>query len=327
MNLNTLISLTFLVSPLFAKVDSTSIQLYFTGDVTLSNHFERHVKDSTGYAFKKLKWFSEADISMINLENPLTARGKKVEKAFNFRAKPNYAKILVDGGIDIVTIANNHIYDYGAEGLHDTILKLVENNIQYVGAGRNIYEAQHPVIFYIKGKKIAYYAFYGTHKHSDSYPATEDSAGTAMRRLNIIKESIGRFRSQVDFVIVNFHWGREKAEYPGKDQIQFAHTVIGYGADIIVGHHPHVLQGIEKYKGKIIAYSLGNFIFGGNSRKSYKTAILEINISGNDVEASIIPIQVNYWQPFRLEGAEAKSVLNLVEKLSENFDESIFEKE
>ncbi len=309
---------------LYGQNDTTSVKLFFAGDVTLANHFENHVKEDYTYAFRKLKWFSDADISMVNLENPLTKNGKKVEKSYNFRSRPDYTKILLDGGIDIVTIANNHIYDYGPIGLLDTIQKLKENNIHYIGAGRNIYEAQHPVIFYIKDKRIAYFAFYGTHKHSDSHPASEDSSGTVLRRLSLIKEGIARFRNQVDFVIVNFHWGSEKADHPGKDQIYFAHKVIDFGADIIVGHHPHVLQGIEKYKDKIIAYSLGNFIFGGNSRKTYFTAILQIELFEKKISASVIPIKVNYWQPFRLDGAEGEKVVSRIKNLSADFENSIF---
>ncbi len=317
----------FTITSLFAQNDSLKIKLYFAGDVTFANHFENHVKDNYTYAFKKLQWFSDADVSMFNLENPLTTNGQKVEKLYNFRAKPEYVEILKDAGIDIVTIANNHIYDYGPQGLFDTITNLSKGNIYYIGAGRNIFEARHPVIFYIKGKKVAFFAYYGTHKHSDSYPATADSAGTAMRRLKIIKEDIARFRDQVDVVIVNFHWGIEKAELPGKDQISFAHQVINYGADLIVGHHPHVLQGIEKYKNKIIAYSLGNFIFGGNSRKTYNTAVLQIDISGDTISATLIPIKVNYWQPSRLEGSEGEEVLDHIKKISAPFKESIFTKE
>jgi len=305
--------------------DSGKVVLFFTGDVTLSNHFENHVGDSMEYAFSKLKWFAEADLSMVNLENPLTSRGEPQEKKFTFRAKPEYSKMLKESGIDIVTLANNHIYDFGPVGLDDTVEKLLSENIYFVGAGRTIYEARHPVIFYIKGLRIAYFGYYGTHKHSDSHPALEDSSGTALRQLPIIKEDIEKYRTQVDYIIVNFHWGIEKAEYPGLDQIQFAHSVIDYGADLIVGHHPHVLQGIEKYKTKIIAYSLGNFIFGGNSRKTYDTAVLKIELEKNrDIKASVIPINVNYWQPEVLDDAKGQSVVKHVKKISEKFGQSIF---
>lgn len=305
--------------------DTGKVVLHFTGDVTLANHFERHVDNNLEYAFSKIKWFADADISMVNLENPLTSRGAPVEKQFTFRARPQYSKILKDAGVDIVTLANNHIYDYGPIGLNDTLEKLLADSIYFIGAGRNINEARHPVIFYIKGLKIAYFAYYGTHKHSDSHPAVGDSSGTALRQLPIIKEDIEKFRTKVDYVIVNFHWGIEKAEYPGQDQIYFAHSVIDYGADIIVGHHPHVLQGIEKYKGKIIAYSLGNFIFGGNSRKMYDTAILKIELKKKkDIAVSVIPIKVNYWQPQLLNGKKGQSVINSIKKISAKFEQSIF---
>lgn len=303
----------------------SNVVLYFTGDVTFANHFENHVGDSIEYAFAKLKWFSDADISMVNLENPFTEDGNAMDKKFTFKAPPEYAKILINGGVDIVTIANNHIYDFGPIGLLNTLKTLGRKDIHYIGAGRNISEARHPVIFYIKGLRIAYFAYYGTHKHSDSFPATVDSAGTALRQLPIIKEDILKYRKSVDYIIVNFHWGEEKAQYPGNDQIYFAHQVIDFGADIIVGHHPHVLQGVELYQGKIIAYSLGNFIFGGNSRIYYDTAVLKLELQGkNSVKTSLIPVEVSYWQPEKICGDRADALIELVKKLSSIFDKSIF---
>lgn len=303
--------------------DST-ITILFCGDVTLANHFENHVGQNRNYAFEKLPWFDDADITMVNLENPLTTRGSAVDKKFTFRALPEYAKMLSMSGIDIVTLGNNHIYDFGSTGLFDTIDFLRKENIYYVGAGRNNAEARHPVIFFLKGLKIAFLGYYGTHKHSDSFPAQRDSAGTALRQLSLIEKDIMDIRKQVDFIIVNFHWGNEKATIPGNDQIAFAHSVIDYGADMIIGHHPHVLQGIEKYKNKIIAYSLGNFIFGGNSRPEYSTALLKTGISKNKANAELIPLKVTYWQPEKLEGSAAKAVVDSVKKLSQIFKQSIF---
>jgi poly-gamma-glutamate synthesis protein (capsule biosynthesis protein) len=305
--------------------DSSNVVLFFGGDVTLADHFENHVGDNLDYAFSKMKWFADADISMINLENPLTERGEPIDKKFTFRARPAYAKMLKNAGIDIVTLANNHMYDFGSVGLDDTVDRLMQENIYFVGAGRNIYEARHPVIFYIKGLRIAYFGYYGTHKHSESFPAREDSSGTALRQLPFIKEDIEKYRDAVDFIVINFHWGTEKAEYPAADQIEFAHQVIEYGADLIVGHHPHVLQGIEKYKSKVIAYSLGNFIFGGNSRKTYDTAVLKIELEkGKDIKASVIPIEVNYWQPHMLQGEKGLSIITYVMKISDTFEKSVF---
>ncbi len=298
------------------------VTLYFTGDVTFANHFESYVGQRYNYAFAKIPWFADADISMVNLENPLTDRGKPVEKAFTFRAKPAYVKVLQNAGIDIVTIANNHIYDYDSTGVYDTMRYLQAAGIYYVGAGRNLDEARHPVIFYVKGLRIGIWGYYGLGRHSDSHPAMADSAGTALRSLKLIREDMDRYRDKVDVKIINFHWGLEKQHYPQKSQVIFAHRVIDAGADVIIGHHPHVLQGVEKYHKKYIFYSLGNFIFGGNSRTREKTAILKLDVCLDDslqITPRLIPMQVDHWQPYRLQGFGAKSVLDSLKKYSEPF--------
>ena len=172
--------------------------------------------------------------------------------------------------------------------------------------------------------RFAFFAYYGTHKHSDSFPAQKDSAGTAARQLNIIQEDMEKFRNRVDYIVVNFHWGDEKAEYPGSDQIFFAHSVIDAGADLIVGHHPHVLQGVEKYNDKIIAYSLGNFIFGGNSRPEYDTAVLKVELTKKTKTFSMLPVHVTYWQPELLNGEKGKNLVEYIKKISGRFKQSIF---
>ncbi|MEJ2054765.1 MAG: CapA family protein [Calditrichaceae bacterium] len=308
--------------------DSCKIQLYFGGDVTFANHFERFVGHNYQYAFGKLDWFKQADLSMVNLENPLTKRGRPVEKQFNFRALPEYTQILKQAGIDIVTIANNHIYDYSDQGLFDTVDYLDSSGIDHVGAGRSLTAARKPVIYDIKGVKIGFLAYYGLHKHSDCHPATVDSAGTALRKLSYINEDIKKLKENADFIIVNFHWGMEKENLPGEDQIDFAHRVIDFGADLIVGHHPHVLQGIEIYKDKAIVYSLGNFIFGGNSRKTYQTAVLGVEIKNCDTggffKINPIPIRVDYWQPYKAQKSDSLQIMQNLIDYSSIFEQSIF---
>jgi len=315
------ITIVLLVSPVTGQ---DSIKIYFTGDVTLSNHFENHAGHNYGYAFERMSWFADADISMVNLENPLTRRGEPQEKLFTFRAPPEYCEVLKAGGIDIVTLANNHMYDFGDTGLLDTIEYLHQAGILYVGAGRNMDEARAPVVMEIKGIRVAFLGYYGTGRHSNSRPATADSAGTAMRYLPYIEEDVAAIRDKVDYIIINFHWGLEKANYPTAEEQYFARRVIDAGADVIIGHHPHVLQGIEKYKDRIIAYSLGNFIFGGNSRTHEKSAILELRLSKNKMEAELIPISIDFWQPARLNGEAAKAVIDSVKKYSTIFEETIF---
>ncbi|HID39272.1 MAG TPA: CapA family protein [Calditrichaeota bacterium] len=317
-------AVSILIAPalLFSQKSEGTVHLMFAGDVTLANHFEQNVGYDFSYPFQFLNWFGQADITMVNLENPLTRRGKPVEKPFTFRAMPEYVHLLQAGGIDIVTLANNHIYDFGKEGLYDTIRILDKGKIKHVGAGINLAAARKPVIFVKKGIRLAYLAYYGLGRHSDSHPATEDSAGTALRCLNYIADDIARVRDSVDVIIINFHWGIEKQNYPGADQLAFAHAVIDAGADFIIGHHPHVLQGIEKYKGKLIAYSLGNFIFGGNSRRYEYSAVLEIVLKTQDInkyKIRIHPIEIKNWQPVLASPPVRKKVLEDLKTYSSVF--------
>ncbi len=309
---------------LAAETDSLLV-IHFAGDVVFANHFEYYVKNRFDYPFKQFRVFSEADISMVNLENPLTTATEASKKPFVFRARPEYVHVLQNGGIDIVTLANNHMYDYKQDGLLETIQHLDKAGIAHVGAGKDEAEARSPVIFRKKGLRIGFLAYYGLRRHSGCHPATADSAGTALRDLRFIRRDIRALRDSVDFIFVNFHWGLEKEHIPQKEQIWFAHKTIDYGADMIIGHHPHVLQGIERYKGKYIVYSLGNFIFGGNSRKHETSAVLRVTIHTHPrtlKSVSIVPIQVDYWQPHLLLGTAAKTVVDSVKKYSSVFTQS-----
>jgi len=307
-----------------AVVDSGSaIVLRFGGDVLLAEHYEFGVGDSVSHAFRQLDLLQTADVSMVNLETPVTTRGSRVEKPFNFRMKPRFLRAFTLAGIDIVNIANNHIHDYGPVGLFDTIRHLDSAGILHVGAGRNRKEAHKPVIVEAKGKRIGFLGYYGG---GEAPAATRDSAGVARRDLPLIGKDINALRTKdsVDFIVVNLHWGVEKAEEPEPSQVRFARKVVDAGADAIVGHHPHVLQGIECYKSAVIAYSLGNLVFGGNSRSSYDTGLLEIRLEQDTVLYRFNPVRVREWAATELTGAEGDSVIQLVKHRSRMFPKTIF---
>ncbi len=315
-----------LLAPLRAASPDSLVQILFTGDVMLAKHFQHYIGQNYAYAFARIPWFKQADISVINLENPLTTATEAMEKPFVFKAPPRLVEVLKDGGVDLANLANNHIYDYGAPGLMETIQTLKAAGIRYVGAGANFAEAHRPVIFERKGIRIGFLAYYGVRAHSESHPAGEDDPGTALRRLRFIRDDVRALRPKVDFLVVIFHWGFEKEHFPRPHQIKFAHRVIDYGADLIVGHHPHVLQGVEKYKGKMIVYSLGNFIFGGLYRTHYQTAVLQVNIDARHPQkwdVRFLPVQVNYWQPRLLTSAQGDSVLKHIAEYSQIFEKSI----
>jgi hypothetical protein len=301
---------------------SNSLVLYFAGDCTLANHFEDFIGERLEYPFQRLRIFSEGDLSMVNLENPITERAQRVHKEFNFRMNPKYLRVLQDAGIRLITLANNHIYDYGPAGLLDTIHFLDSVGIRHVGAGSNLEAAREPAVFDIKGVRLGFLGYFG----SGIYAATKTRAGVAPRVPNMIKADIQKLRQsgKVDYVVVNFHWGKEKALYPEEWQVALAHFTVECGADLVVGHHSHVLQGVEKYKDAIIAYSLGNFLFGGKSRSTYNTVVLKVEIWGAERRISFVPVRVENWQPSILTGEEGEGVIATVKHRSNRFRETIF---
>lgn len=276
-----------------AQPSDPTVTLMFGGDVTLSDHFETVVGDDYEWAFAKLNEYRDADIAMVNLENPLTrATLGRPNKQFNFKAAPEAVKVLTHGGVDIVNLANNHTMDYEEPGLVETLETLDAAGIHAVGAGRNLTEARRPEIIEVKGQRIAYLGYYDANFHA----AGEDIAGTnplQHEHQQRVAEDIQAIRDQVDWVIVNYHWGIELAEYPADWQTELAHATIDHGADLVVGHHPHVLQGAEIYKGKPIIYSLGNFIFGGNSRTDYETSVLKVSLKADrKMRVEFLPVEV-----------------------------------
>lgn len=291
------------------------IVLNFAGDTTLAWFFKDYVKDRFTYPFARLEWFKQADISMLNLENPITTRGEKVPKQFNFRMPPYYTQVLLDGGVDLVNLANNHVGDYGSQGVLDTLSYLKTAGIRHVGAGENLKKARSPVIFKLKGQRIGFLGYFG----GKDYAAADKKPGTSPTYEQYIIEDIRNLKQKTDVVIVNFHWGIEKSSYPEHYQNELAHKAIDAGADLIIGHHPHVLQGIEKYKNGFVVYSLGNFIFGGNSRREHDTIIFQLIIKGEQKIPVLIPVRVKNWQPYGLKNEEGKKIINSVRTYSKIF--------
>ncbi|MCZ6776397.1 MAG: CapA family protein, partial [Ignavibacteria bacterium] len=176
-------------------------------------------------------------------------------------------------------------------------------------------EAHRPVLMQISGKRIGFLGYY---EGGEAPAATTISPGVAKRDILLITSDMQALRSQdsVDYIVVNVHWGTEKADTPGVWQIEFAHDMIDAGADAVIGHHPHVLQGIEHYKSGVIVYSLGNLIFGGNSRSSYDTGIFEIQLGEAGVAYRFIPVRVSDWRARELQAESADSLRDYVDYLS-----------
>jgi poly-gamma-glutamate capsule biosynthesis protein CapA/YwtB (metallophosphatase superfamily) len=296
----------------------SSATLLFAGDVTLSDAFADLVGQDYDWAFAEMEEYRQADIAMVNLENPLTRASKPLpDKQFNFKADPASIQVLTQGGVDIVTLANNHAMDYQASGLFETMETLDRAGIHYIGAGRDIAEARRPEIMEVKGQRIAFLGYYD----ADFHAAGEGIPGTNPTHNDRIAEDIRAIRNQVDWIVVNYHWGEEKSSYPGDWQVKLAHFTIDQGADLVVGHHPHVLQGAEIYKGRPIAYSLGNFIFGGNSRSDYDTAVLKVSLNEKQMKVEFLPVEVRQYQPKVVSGDRATEILQHIQEISQNFEQ------
>lgn len=245
--------------------------------------------------------FTNDDLTTVNLETTLTTAEKKREKKFRFKGDPSYAKILKLAGVEAVNTANNHTFDYFEKGYKDTIAALENENIGYFGNN-------HTFFTKVKDVKIGALGYEGWADNQDIR--------------NRISQDIQLLRKQgAQIVIVHFHWGNERQYVPDQSQVSLGKFTIDCGADLILGHHPHVLQGIEEYKGKFIVYSLGNFMYGGHRNPKDKDTIvfqqtfyLENGVLTDQLEISVIPFSIssvahrNDFQPTMLTGSEKSRV-------------------
>lgn len=273
------------------------------------------------YFFENVKSVFEADdLTIVNFEGTLTDSTTRGDKQFAFKADKSYAEILTDGFVEAANLANNHSKDYGEQSYNDTMDALDEAGITNFGYDR-------VAIKKVKGIKVG---LVGTYVLADGL-GVKDSME---KNIQDLKDG----GAQV--IIASFHWREEKAEYPNDVQVELAHAAIDAGADLVLGHHPHVLQGIEQYKGKNIVYSLGNFCFGGNMYPSdmdtmifQQTFTLKGGKLQEDNVTNIIPCSIssvedyNNYQPTPAAGEKETEILNKITQRSqglsnENTEES-----
>ena len=315
-------------------VEEPEITLAAVGDVMLARKLSK-LMESKGldYPFTKTAGLlSSADIAFANLESPFSHRGKQLPgKGIWFRAKPENIQALTQAGFDVLSIANNHALDYDSPAFLDTIQLLNENNIRAVGGGANIDEARTPVIIEEDGLKTAFLAYsemadmFWSYKYPRRLKADADTPGIAPSVPEQIEEDIALIRPNADLVVVSLHWGVEYQSEPEDYQREMAHSLIDAGADIIIGHHPHCIQGIEIYQGGLIAYSLGNFVFDQNwSEETKQGLLLQIKCGPQGwQEAKVLPVYINDGQPVIAEDSIADRILSLTRRISEKLDTEI----
>ncbi len=271
-------------------------ELLFVGDVMLGRGVAYQAKRHGGYTYPFLEvvdLLGSADLVFGNLEGPISSRGKNQGSEYSFRFEPSAAKALKATGFDVVSLANNHILDYGVEALSDTMRYLKEAGIEAVGAGLNYNGANQPKILEVEGIKLAFLAY--TNLYPKSLVAGESEAGVSDFDLEKVKESILGVRDLVDLVIVSWHWGEEYKTKASDLQGKIAKEMVDAGADLVVGHHPHVPQEVEQYKGAWIFYSLGNFVFDQNfSKETMGGLLIKARVGGP--EKKVIQIEPLYFK-------------------------------
>ena len=303
-----------------------AFDLVAVGDVMLGRLTAAMVPDyDVGYPLARIREVLEAgDLAFANLECPISDRGEPAAKKYVFRARPEAAAVLALGGFNLVSLANNHVLDYGPLALLDTMAALEELDIAWAGAGADVAQARQGALLTVKGVRVGVLA-YTLPAPGRLYPAWaagEGKAGTLYYRdQDKMLADLARMRAQADVVIVSMHWGYEYTHGVNAEQKKLGRLLVDNGADLVLGHHPHAPQGIEFYRGKPIVYSLGNFLFYPFSMDiTDESFILKARIGLEGVEEMrLLPVLLGDSQPFVPEGAELERLQGVLGKLLDQF--------
>ncbi|MDH3673442.1 MAG: CapA family protein [Gammaproteobacteria bacterium] len=313
-----------------AAIEPAALQLAAVGDIMLGGSAAPELRrEGYDYPFALVQpILDQADVVFGNLEGPLTDAGQAApDKRYVFRSPAaKAAPALAAAGFTVMSLANNHTMDYGVDGLKQTIAALDEVGIRHAGAGMNLQQARQAAFLNSGDYTLGFLAYSLT--FPESFWAQDQRPGTAFGHADHIRADVAATREQADVVVVSFHWGREATTELRDYQSILAHAAIDSGATVVLGHHPHILQGIEHYKDGIIFYSLGNFVFGSYSRKATRSIIALLNLQGAKVsEVRLIPVNVDnielVFQPRLLVGEQANEVIAELKRLSKPLSTAI----
>ena len=272
------------------------------GDIMMDRGVEAKIKNlNKDYSFSLdliRDYLNNADYVFANVEGSISDIGADTGKPYSFRFEPAVAEALAKGGIDGVSLANNHMLDWGRQSLCETTKHLDTVGVDYVGAGCNAQTAERPLVKSFGNTTVGFLAYTEFYKGAH---AVGDIPGMSEYDLEKIAERISDLESKVDIIMVSMHWGAEYKDRATDSQVEIGQSLIDMGADIIIGHHPHVDQEIERYGNGWIIYSLGNFIFDQSwSENTMESILAEIKIQNKKIiDVQPIPIQLNkYYQPY-----------------------------
>ena len=321
------VALLLAAAAIFYYYYAKPIRIIAAGDILLDRGVGEYL-EKRGYAYPYAAIKDEiikGDIAVANLECPLTDSGNAILKRpeLIFKGSELNGAALKGAGFDLLNLANNHTMDQGREGLINTIKVLEGSGILPFGAGMTRSEARKPV-FVEKGKTRIGFLGYSDFP-PEGYMYDEEKADVARPDIKSLSEEVGRAREQCDFLVVTFHWGKEFDYYPGDRQREMAHAAIEKGADIIIGHHPHVVQSVEAYKGKLVFYSLGNFVFDRQLPKGTdESVIIDITIdNGGWKRIRIVPVTIEDCKPVVAQGHAADAILDKLKVYSADYGADI----
>lgn len=305
-------------SPQRAQAASPAITVKAVGDIAFTGGHGQSLGKPSSLLKKVALTLKNCDITFGNLETSLSRRGSKWPKTYTFRGPVSAGPALGKAGFDVMSLANNHTLDYGRGAFSDTLTVVRRGGMQAVGAGANKKEAWAPKIVKRDGKKIAFLAF--SEITPGEFAATSSRSGTAYTQsIRAVTDAVRRAHKKADYVVVSMHWGVEKSYDASYRQRKEAHALVNAGADAVLGHHPHRIQGVEKYRGKLIAYSLANFVFSPASAGSTDTFILSFTLKGGKVvKASARPVSIRQGTPtpVSLSSSSGKRISSVLMKKS-----------
>lgn len=313
--------------------DEPTARLLFCGDLMLDWGVMESC-DANGYDYplgEISSFIKDFDFRFCNLECVISENASpRPGKKYIFRAPPRYLEVLRSAGISGVSLANNHVMDYGDSGLLDTMTNLNESSFLITGAGTDAETASRPLVTNIRGIRLAVIGLCDL-PYEDTY-ARSNGPGIARASVSRVQSIMKQYDQWNDIVAVSIHWGDEYSDYPGRDQVALAHDLIDAGVDIIIGHHPHVYQGVEIYKNRPVIYSLGNFLFGSINEDVRNNLVAGFTADkGGLKKMTIYPIHGtnhhnNPFRPERIGGEKAEEVLthlvHISMPLGKNFPEN-----
>jgi len=294
------------------------------GDITLAGTADEILlQTGYGFAFDEIReLLKSGNVNFANLEGPVTERGDKADKKYTYRMKKEALEAVKDAGFNLLSVANNHILDYGVHGLEDTLKALDERGLAHAGAGMNVTEARGPAIIKVAGYRVGLLAYSLT--LPEEFYAEGERPGTAFGHMKFIEKDIPEAVKKTDILIVSFHWGTELKNTPNDYQVELGRKALELGATIVAGHHPHIAQPVEVGGGGVIFYSLGNLAFGSYSKSATRAIIGRVTIEdGRISRVEMAPLNTFneqvYFSSRIIEGPGASTYMKELSEISAPF--------